>query len=63
LSQHWLAIANLVPLLVVLPCAVMTFTCMKDMNRGQQADTVQISLQNAAPTLPASEAKTIESVR
>jgi len=62
LSQHLLAIANRGPLLVVLPCAVMMFTCMKGMNRGQQADTEQTSLQNAAP-LPASEAKTIESVR
>jgi hypothetical protein len=63
LSQHWLAIANLVPLLVVLPCAAMMFTCMKGMNRGQQADTAQSSLQNGAPTLPTSEAKATEPVR
>jgi hypothetical protein len=63
LSQHWLAIADLVPLLVVLPCAVMMFTCMKGMNRGQQADTAQTSLQNGAPTLPTSEAKVTEPVR
>jgi hypothetical protein len=62
LSQHWLAIADLAPLLVVLPCAVMMFTCTKGMNRGQQADT-QTSLQNGAPTLPASEAKATEPVR
>jgi hypothetical protein len=63
LSQHWLAIADLVPLLVVLPCAVMMFTCMKGMNRGQQADTAQTSLQNGAPTLPTSEVKATEPVR
>ena len=63
LSQHWLAITDLVPLLVVLPCAAMMFTCMKGMNRGQQADTAQSSLQNGAPTLPTSEAKATEPVR
>ena len=62
LSQHWFAIAHLVPLLVVLPCAAMMFTCMKGMNRGQQADIAQPLLQNEPPTLPASEAKTIEPV-
>jgi len=63
LSQHWLAIANLVPLLVVLPCAVMMFTCMKGTNRGQQTDTAQASLQNEAPSLPTSEAKVTDPVR
>ena len=55
LSQHWLAIANLVPLLVVLPCAVMMLSCMKGMNRGQQTNTAQTSPQNVVPTLPTSE--------
>jgi hypothetical protein len=59
LSQHWFAIADLVPLLVVLPCAAMMFTCSKGVNRGQQADIAQPLLQNEPPTLPASEAKTI----
>lgn len=63
LSQNWFAIADLVPLLVVLPCAVMMFDCMKSMNRGQQIDTAQASVQNEASNLPASEAKTIEPVR
>ena len=62
LSQHWVAVADLLPLLVVLPCAVMMLSCMKGMNRGQQADTAQTSLQNGAPTLPASEAKATEPV-
>jgi len=57
LSQHWLAIADLVPLLAVLPCAVMMFHCMKGMNRGQQTDTAQASLQNEAASLPTSERK------
>jgi hypothetical protein len=62
LSQHWLAVADLVPLLVVLPCAVMMFSCMKGMNRGQQTDTAQTSPQNGEPTLPAPEAKATEPV-
>jgi hypothetical protein len=63
LSQHWLSVAELVPLLVVLPCAVMMFTCMKGMNRGQQADTAQTSLQNGAATLPAPQVKATEPIR
>jgi len=63
LSQHWLTIADLVPLLAVLPCAVMMFHCMKGMNRGQQTDTAQASLQNEAASLPTSEAKATDSVK
>ena len=63
LSQHWLAIADLVPLLAVLTCAVMMFHCMKGMNRGQQTDTPQASLLNEAPSLPTSEERTVEPVR
>jgi hypothetical protein len=63
LSQHWLAIADLVPLLAVLPCAVIMFHCMQSMNRGQQIDTAQASLENQAPSLPTSEARTVEPVR
>ena len=63
LSQYWLAVADLVPLLVVLPCAAMMFHCVKGMNRGQQTDTAQASPQNEGPTLPAFEAKAIEPVR
>jgi choline-glycine betaine transporter len=63
LSQHWLAIADLVPLLAALPCAAMMFHCMSGMNRGQQTDAAQASLQNEAPNLPTSEAKTVEPVR
>ena len=55
LSQHWIAVADLLPLLVVLPCAVMMLSCMKGMNRGQQTNTAQTSPQNAVPTLPTSE--------
>ena len=62
LSQHWLAIADLVPLLAVLPCAVMMFHCMKGMNRGQQTDTAQALLPNEAPSLPTSEAKATDPV-
>ena len=62
-SQHWLAIADLVPFLAVLPCAVVMFHCMQSMNRGQQTDTAQALLQNEAPSLPISKAKTVEPVR
>jgi hypothetical protein len=49
LSQHWLTVAALVPLLFVLPCAVMVFMCMKGMNHGQQAGAVQSSAGTKAP--------------
>ena len=42
LGQHWLALADLLPLLYVLPCAVMMAACMKGMGHGQQPDTAQI---------------------
>jgi DUF2933 family protein len=53
LGQHWLAFADLVPLLFVLPCAVMMFRCMKGMNHGPQPDTTQASAQSDIPTAPA----------
>ncbi len=43
LDHHWLAVADLAPLLFILPCAVMMFMCMKGMNRGQQTGTTQAS--------------------
>src|ERR1700730_3002056 len=55
-SQHWLSVAELVQLLVVLPCAVMMFTCMKGMNRGQQADsTNHVAERSGHPTRTRSE--------
>jgi hypothetical protein len=48
-GQHWLAVADLVPLLYVLPCAVMMFVCMKGMGHGQQTDTAQIPARNDTP--------------
>jgi len=51
LWQHWLAIADLVPLLFVLPCAAMMFMCLKGMNHGQQADTVQPSAPKETTTV------------
>jgi DUF2933 family protein len=36
LSHHWLTVAELAPLLFLLPCAVMMFMCMKGMNHSQQ---------------------------
>ena len=64
LGQHWLAVADLVPLLFVLPCAVMMFHCMKGMKgmmREAQTDGAQTSLQNAS-NLPAYEVKPTEPV-
>jgi hypothetical protein len=63
LSQHWLAVVDLVPLLLILPCAVMMFHCVTGMNRGQQTNTVPTSPQNELPTLPVSQAKATEPVR
>jgi hypothetical protein len=55
LSRHWVAVADLLPLAVVLPCAVMMLSCMKGMNCGQQTNTAQTSPQTGVPTLPTSE--------
>jgi DUF2933 family protein len=41
LSQHWLNVAELTPLLFLLPCAVMMFICMKGMNHGKQTGAAQ----------------------
>ena len=59
LGQHWLAVADLVPLLFVLPCAVMMFHCMKGMTREAQTDGAQTSLPNTSNP-PASEVKRTE---
>jgi hypothetical protein len=48
-SQRWFAVADLVPLLFVLPCAVMMFMCMNGMSRGQRTDTTQASAQSDTP--------------
>ena len=50
LGQHWLAIADLAPVLFILPCAAMMFLCMKGMNHGQQNDSVQASARNDTST-------------
>lgn len=49
LSQHWIAAAALLPLLYVLPCAVMMFMCMKGMNHGEQP-AAQVPVRNETPT-------------
>ena len=45
LSQHWLTIVELTPLLFLLPCLAMMFMCMKGMNHGRQtsASPVHVS--------------------
>jgi hypothetical protein len=43
LSQDWIAVANLVPLLFTLPCAAMMFMCMKGMRQGQRGGDKQSS--------------------
>jgi hypothetical protein len=50
LGQHWLAVANLLPLLFILPCSVMMFMCMRGMNHGQQTGTPQAPARIEAPT-------------
>lgn len=37
LNQHWVLAVQLIPLLYVLPCALMMLMCMKGMNHGQRA--------------------------
>ena len=48
LSQHWLALANLLPLLFVLPCALMMLKCMKG-NHGKETEGEQTT---ATPQVP-----------
>jgi hypothetical protein len=50
LSQHWLTVAELTPLLFLLPCAVMMFMCMKGMNHGQQTSAAPVSGRADTPT-------------
>ena len=49
-DQHWLALADLVPLLFVLPCAVMMLKCMKRTNGGEQTGMTQASALSDTPT-------------
>jgi hypothetical protein len=49
LSQHWLAVAQLLPLLYLLPCAAMMFMCMKGMNHGPQAGGTQAPTSAETP--------------
>ena len=49
-DQHWLALADLVPLLFVLPCAVMMLKCMKRTNGGEQTGITQASALSDTPT-------------
>jgi hypothetical protein len=63
LSQHWLVVADLMPLLFVLPCVAMMYKCMNSMNsvnRSPHTDTRQASPQNQAPASPRSEGRAAE---
>lgn len=46
LSQHWIALVTLVPLLYVLPCMLMMFMCMKGMNHGGDKEAVRVPAQS-----------------
>ena len=48
-DRHWLAIADLVPLLFVLPCVVMMIKCMKGTNRTPHIGTTQASAPSDTP--------------
>jgi hypothetical protein len=49
LSQHWLTVAALTPLLFLLPCAVMMFMCMKGMHHDQQTGASQATANADKP--------------
>jgi hypothetical protein len=49
LSQHWLTVAELTPLLFILPCLVMMFMCMKGMNHGQRTNASSTSASTDTP--------------
>ena len=48
LDQHWLAVADLVPLLFVMPCAAMMFMCMKG-NHGSRTNAAPAPVPGEAP--------------
>jgi hypothetical protein len=50
LGQHWLAAADLVPLLFALPCAAMMLMCMRG-NHGERASASTASEQNEPSTI------------
>lgn len=49
LSQHWLTVVELTPLLFLLPCLAMMFMCMKGMNHGQQTSAAPASVSTDTP--------------
>ena len=48
-GQHWLAIADLVPLLFVLPCAAIMLECMRGANPGPQIGATLASAPSDTP--------------
>ena len=50
LNQRWLTVAELTPLLYLLPCTVMMFMCMKGMNHGQQTSAAPAPTSADTPT-------------
>jgi hypothetical protein len=50
LSQHWLTLAGLLPLLIVLPCAVMMVMMVLCMNHRQQTGGAQTCINPDAST-------------
>ena len=49
LSQHWLTVIELTPLLFLLPCLAMMFMCMKGMNHGKQTSAAPDSVGTNTP--------------
>lgn len=54
LDRHWLAGADLVPLIFVLPCAAMMLMMLMGMkgNHGERTNAPMASAQNGTPTTP-----------
>ena len=49
LSQHWLSLAALAPLLYVLPCALLMLMCMKSMHHSQNTGGDQAAADTREP--------------
>lgn len=49
LSRNWLMVAQLAPLLFLLPCTLMMLMCMKGMNHGQQPSGAATSTDPEKP--------------
>lgn len=52
LNQHWLFVAQIAPLLFLLPCMLMMFMCMKGHSRQSNAGAAPETVETGAAAAP-----------